>query len=111
MCATEADRILTERESDTREHCELHALGADGARRLFVRTMNTVAHDDEGNRLPACIWEVFAVPPRPVRHLGTLNVCEFAIWSGCIYDLDQAPESAEPSLYVDPDGHLAVPQR
>jgi hypothetical protein len=54
---------------------------------------------------------VFAVPPQPVRHLGTLHVCEFVIQSGCICELDQAPESAEPSLCVEPDGHLAVPQR
>lgn len=107
----EADRILTERESDTREHCELHAFGSDGTRHLFIRTMNTVAHDDEGDRLPACIWEVFAVPPQPVRHLGTLYACEFAIQNGCIYDLDQTPESAGPSLCVDPDGHLALPQK
>jgi hypothetical protein len=105
----EVDRILTELESDTRrEHCELHVLGPDQARRLFVRTMNTVAHDDEGDPLPACIWEVFAIPPQAVRHLGTLSVCEFAIEKGCIYDLDQ-PQVSTPSLCIDADGRLGAP--
>jgi hypothetical protein len=107
----DAERVLTERGSATREHCELHALGPDGARRLFVRTMNTIAHDDEGNRLPACIWEVFAVAPQPVSYLGALYVCEFAVKDGCIYDLDQTPEPSAPTACIGVDGRLAEPSR
>jgi len=104
----DAARILDELESPTREHCELHALSPGGPRLLFVRTMNTVAHDDAGEPIPTCLWEVFAIPPRPVEHLGTLTSCQFAInEKGCIYDLDQTPEPAAPTACIGADGRLA----
>lgn len=105
----EADRILGELGSPTREHCELHALRPGGARLLFVRTMNTVAHDDAGEPIPTCLWEVFAVPPQPVEHLGTLPMCQLAIHDGCIHDADQTPQAATPSVCIDAAGQLAAP--
>jgi hypothetical protein len=105
----DAERILEKLESPTREHCELHALAPGGPPILFVRTMNTVAHDDAGNRIPTCSWEVFAVPPQPVTHLGSLSMCEFAVENGCIYDLDQTPEPPAPTACIGADGRLAEP--
>jgi hypothetical protein len=107
----DADRILTELESPTREHCELHALTPGGPRLLFIRTMNTVAHDDAGDPIPTCLWEVFAVPPQPVAHFGTLSLCQFAIEEGCIYDLDKTLKLSAPTLCIDADGRLAAPGR
>lgn len=86
----EVDDLLTRLASPMRDHCEVHALGA--ARALFVRTMNTVAHDDRGDPLPACAWEVFAVAPRPVRHLGSLAACRFRVTDGCAVALDAAAQ-------------------
>lgn len=107
----DVDRILSELESPTREHCELHALPPGGPQLLFVRTMNTVAHDDAGDPIPTCSWEVFAVPPRSVAHLATLSMCQFAIDEGCIYDLDQTSQASTPSVCIDADGRLVTPER
>lgn len=107
----DADRILSELESPTREHCELHAMTAAGPQLLFVRTMNTVAHDDAGDPIPTCLWEAFAIPPQSIAHLGTLSMCQFAIDKGCIYDLDQTPPASTPSVCIDAYGRLAAPAK
>lgn len=103
----DAEAILAKLESPTREHCELHVLTPGGSPVLFVRTMNTVAHDDAGNRIPTCSWEVLALPPQPVEHLGSLSMCELAVKDGCIYDLDQTPEPSARTACVGLDGRLA----
>lgn len=107
----DADRILSELESPTREHCERHALTPGGAQSLFVRTMNTVAHDDAGDPIPTCLWEVFAIPPQSVAHLGTLSMCQFAIDKECIYDLDQTAQASTPSVCINADGRLTTPEK
>jgi hypothetical protein len=73
--------------------------------------MNTFAHDDEGNRLPTCIWEVFTIPPQPVEHVGSLYVCEFAVQNGCIHGLDATLEPSAPTACIGADGRLAAPGR
>jgi hypothetical protein len=73
--------------------------------------MNTVAHDDAGDPIPTCLWEVFAVPPQSVAHLATLSMCQFAIEKGCIYDLDQTPQTSPPSVCIDADGRLVTPAK
>lgn len=86
------DELLTQLASPVRDHCEHHRLG--GAPVLFVRTMNSVAHDDRGDPLPACRWEVFRVAPGPVRHLGTLSTCRFRVAGRCavaLADTTRAP--------------------
>lgn len=80
------DTMLTSLESPERGHCERHRLTAKDAPLLFVRTMNTVAHDDEGNGSPACTWEVFRV--HPPAHVGTLSWCTLRFENGCIVSMD-----------------------
>lgn len=88
------------------DHCELHALGPDGGRSLFVRTENSAAYDDDGNRVPVCTWEVFAVSPGPVMYRGSLYACAFAIQDGCIYDLDETARPSAPTACIDANGRL-----
>lgn len=80
------DALLDQLASPVRDHCELHRLG--GAPVLFVRTMNSVAHDDRGDPLPACRWEAFRTAPGPARHLGTLATCRFRVAGRCAVALD-----------------------
>jgi len=97
--------------SPTREHCELHPLTLGGPQALFVRTMSTVAHGEAGERIPTCLWEVFAVPPASVAHLGTLSSCRFAIDNACIYDLERTPQASTPEVCLNAYGRLAAPRR
>jgi hypothetical protein len=71
------------------DSCERHRL-ADEPAPLFVRTKNTLAHDDAGNPSPACTWEIFRTDGI-VTHLGTLSACELRIEDACIYSLDENP--------------------
>lgn len=86
----EVDQQLTRLASPMRDHCELHALGR--ARALFVRTMDTVAHDDRGDPIATCQWEVFSIAPGDVRHLGSLSACRFRVADGCAIALDGGPQ-------------------
>ncbi|HEY4241123.1 MAG TPA: hypothetical protein VGM88_14975 [Kofleriaceae bacterium] len=69
------DAELTRLESPVRDHCERHG----GV--LYVRTMNTTAHDDAGAPLPACRWEVFAGSG---VHVATLESCELTFAGRCV---------------------------
>lgn len=77
LISPEVDAMLTKLAAPTRDHCEQHEVGA--ATELFVRTMTTVAHDDAGDPLPACQWEVFRVAPPPVVHLRSAFDCQLRI--------------------------------
>jgi hypothetical protein len=101
------DELLTRLESPVRDHCEQHRLG-DGATALFVRTMNTVAHDDQGSPLPTCHWEIFRVAPEPVRHLGSLSVCRFRVDGSCIVALDDGAPTT-PRTCLEPAVGAAPP--
>ena len=70
------DAQLSQLEAPVRDHCERH----DG--RLFVRTMNTVAHDDNGSAMPACRWEAFDLPSG--KHLATFEACELVFAGRCV---------------------------
>ena len=94
-------------EVTARVHCERHQLGG-GAPALFVRTMNTVAHDEQGDPIPTCHWEVFRLAPEPVRHLGSLSVCRFRVDGGCVVGLDDARATTHTCLAA--DGMLRPPR-
>lgn len=88
------DEMLTRLASPVRDHCEEHRVA--GAPALFVRTMNTVAHDDRGDPIPTCHWEVFRTAPEPVRHLGSVSACRFRVDGGCVVSLDDSARAAPP---------------
>jgi hypothetical protein len=96
------DAILNRLSAPTRDHCERHLLGGRAA--LFVRTMNTVAHDEAGGRVPACRWEVFRVPPEPVAHVGSLLSCRLRVDGRCIFGLDPG-DAAAPQACLDASGN------
>lgn len=97
--AVDAQRTLLE--SPVRDHCEVHRLGG-GTPALFVRTMNTVAHDDQGAGIPTCQWEVFYVAPATVRHLGTLSVCRFRVDGGCVVGMGEGARAAPRVCFESP---------
>jgi hypothetical protein len=70
------DDQLTQLESPVRDHCERHA------GHLFVRTMNTTAHDDNGSALAACRWEAFDLASS--KHLATFDACELVFDGSCV---------------------------
>jgi hypothetical protein len=69
---------------------------ASAAPALFVRTLNTVAHDEAGAPIPTCQWEVFQTEPAPARHLGSLSVCRFRVDAGCVIGLDDDTAAGAP---------------
>jgi hypothetical protein len=101
------DELLSQLESPVRDHCERHQFGG-GVPALFVRTMNTVAHNEQGDPISTCHWEVFRMAPEPVRHLGSLSVCRFRIDGGCVVGLDDARATTHTCLAA--DGVLRPPR-
>jgi hypothetical protein len=97
----EVDRILSTLESPERSHCEVHAPGPGEPALLFVRTMNTVAHDDDGRKSPACTWEVFRTAGANAAHVTTLSSCMLRFEARCIRSLDDG-SSDEPIFCFDP---------
>lgn len=77
MIPPAVDAMLVELAAPTRDHCEQHARG--GTTELYVRTMNTVAHDDAGTPIPTCQWEVFRLAPLPAAHLRTTGDCQLRL--------------------------------
>jgi hypothetical protein len=70
------DAQLSQLDAPVRDHCERHG------GRLYVRTMNTVAHDDNGSALPACRWEAFDLGSS--KHLATFDTCELVFEGRCV---------------------------
>lgn len=70
------DAQLSQLDAPVRDHCERHG------GRLFVRTMNTVAHDDNGSAMPACRWEAFDLASS--KHLATFDTCELVFDGRCV---------------------------
>jgi len=97
----EAEKILEHLESPETSHCELHSPSPGAPPLLFVRTMNTVAHDDEGNRLPACTWEVFRTSGGAVTHVATLSACSLRFDKGRVMSLDEGGTPSAPLFCFD----------
>jgi hypothetical protein len=100
----EVDAALTKLESPERSHCELHRLFPGAPPLLFVRTMNTVGHDDEGRALPACQWEVFRSSGTIMVHAATLDGCSLRFENGCVLSLDEGRSPRAPEMCFDPTG-------
>ncbi len=96
--------MLTELDAQQPDHCERHQVELGGPHLLLVRTLDTVAHDDEGGKSPVCSWEVFQDLPLPVRHLATFDECGFEIRSACIHSLGDPVSGAAPAPLWCPAG-------
>lgn len=102
----EIDEMLSAEGAPERDHCELHRLVPGEPPLLFVRTMNTVAHDDEGRPLPACSWRVFHL--QPSASAGSLHDCRFRIEKGCVTSLDEENGTLGQRTCMGPDGKLVA---